>query len=115
MLFRSVALVSYGFGSGKSRLKDAVEEAINSPLLNNNDIFKAKRVLFHISINSNAHIKVVELTEGIEGFIERFDNQAKMLWGFGPDESLGDKHEVKFTVVASGFGLDAIPSIQDIQ
>jgi len=37
-----------------------------------------------------------------------------MIWGFGLDESLGDYHEVKFTVIASGFGLDAIPTIQDV-
>ena len=107
-----VTLFSYGFGSGENRLNDAVEEAFNSPLLNNNDIFNAKNVLFHISNNRNAHLKIDELTKVIEGFIESFDYRVKMLWGFGVDESLGDNNDLKFTVIASGFGLDAIPKIQ---
>ena len=109
-----ITLFSYGFGAGENRLKDAVEEAINSPLLNNNDIFNAKKVLFHISIKSDAHFKVDELKNGLDDFIERFDNHAEMLWGYGAEESLGDNHEVKFTIIASGFGLDAIPTIQDV-
>ena len=104
-----VALVGYGFGSGENRLKKAIDEALNSPLLNNNDIFEAKRVLFHISSKEDPKSILKELDE-LECLFERFERHVKILWGYSVDESLTD-YEVKFSFVATGFEHDEIPSM----
>ena len=36
-----------------------------------------------------------------------------MIWGFGVDESLTEGQEVKFTVIATGFGIEAIPELEE--
>ncbi|MDR2916932.1 MAG: cell division FtsZ family protein [Tannerella sp.] len=110
-----VALVSYGFGYGENRLDNAIQDALDSPLLNNNDIYNAKRILFYISFKKDAHFKVDELTKSIDNFMGRFDNHIEMIWGFGVDESLGVDQEVKFTIIATGFGLDAVPEIREMK
>lgn len=110
-----VALVSYGFGAGENRLNDAIHDARKSPLLNNNDISTAKRILFYISFKKDAHFKVDELTKSIDSFMAEFDNHIEMIWGFGIDESLEPDQEVKFTIIATGFGLDAVPEIKEMK
>lgn len=110
-----VALVSYGFGTGENRLSNAIHEALDSPLLNNNDISSAKKILFYISFRKDAHFKVDELNKAIDSFMAGFDNHIKMIWGFGVDESLEPGQEVKFTIIATGFGLDAVPDIKDMK
>ena len=108
-----VALVSYGFGQGENRLDNAIREALNSPLLNNTDIYNAKRILFYISFKKKRKVKVEELDQSIDTFMARFDNHIKMIWGFGFDESLEEGQEVKFTIIATGFGTEAIPEIEE--
>ena len=108
-----VALVSYGFGRGENRLDYAIQEALNSPLLSNNDIYNAKRVLFYISCRKDSNFKVEELTKSIDNFMARFDNHIEMNWGYGMDESLEPEQEVKFTIIATGFGVDVVPGIKE--
>ena len=107
-----VALVSYGFGQGENRLDNAIREALDSPLLNNNDIYNAKRILIFLSFKKKSKLKIEELEQSIDTFMARFDNHIKMIWGFGPDESLEEGQEVKFTLIATGFGIEAIPEIE---
>ncbi|MDR1525173.1 MAG: cell division FtsZ family protein [Tannerella sp.] len=108
-----VALVSYGFGSGENRLDHAIREAMDSPLLSNNNIYNAKRILFYISSRKGAHFKVEELTNSMDDFMGRFDKHIEMIWGYGKDDSLLPDQEVKFTLIATGFGLDAVPEVKE--
>lgn len=110
-----VALVSYGFGKGEGRLDMAIEEALHSPLLNNSDIYNAKRILIYISFKRDSHFKVEELNKSVDVFMAKFDNRIKMNWGFGIDDSLTDEQEVKFTIIATGFGLEAIPDLMNVK
>ena len=48
-----VAIMSTGYGEGDGRVRHAIDDALNSPLLNDNDIFNAKRILLSISFHSN--------------------------------------------------------------
>ena len=107
-----VALVSYGFGQGVNRLDNAIREALDSPLLNDSDIYNAKRILIYLSFKKESQLKVEELEQSIDPFMERFDNHIQMIWGFGIDESLQEGQEVKFTIIATGFGMDDIPEIE---
>ena len=107
-----IALVSYGFGSGENRLDNAIQEALDSPLLNNNDVYNAKRILIYISFRKDSHVKLGEL-KFVRDFMGRFDRHIKMSWGYGTDESLSPDQEIKFTIIATGFGLDAVPEIRE--
>ncbi len=40
-----VAIMSTGYGEGEGRVKKAIEDALNSPLLNDNDVFNSKKIL----------------------------------------------------------------------
>ena len=108
-----VALVSYGFGHGENRLDNAIREALDSPLLNNKDINNAKRVLIYISFKRTSNFKVEELGQTIDTFMARFDPHIQMNWGVGIDDSFDEGQEVKFTIIATGFGIEAIPEIKD--
>ena len=110
-----VALVSYGFGSGENRLDNAIQDALDSPLLSNSDIYNAKRLLLYISSRKGSHFKVDELNRYIDNFMMRFDDHIEMNWGYGNDDSLAPDQEVKFTIIATGFGLDAVPKIKEIK
>ncbi len=74
------ALISIGYGSGKDRMKQAIEEATYSPFLNNRDLFKAKRLMYCIFDNSEKYGKEVELKAGERDqiipneFLSRFQN-----------------------------------------
>ncbi|MDR2231855.1 MAG: cell division protein FtsZ [Tannerella sp.] len=106
-----VALMSNGFGQGERRMELAIEDALNSPLLNNNDVFTAKKILFNISCSSQSELKVEEF-DPVHDFMSRFDSQRiNVIWGAAIDNSLGDK--VKFTVLASGFDMINIPEIRE--
>ncbi|MCQ2052171.1 MAG: cell division protein FtsZ [Bacteroidaceae bacterium] len=101
-----VALMSFGTGSGDGRLETAINEALTSPLLHNNDIFSSKKVLFNIyqSENPDYQLKVSEFSE-VDRFTERFSNDdIEVIWGLATDPTLGD--EVKITILATGFGIN---------
>lgn len=98
-----VALISYGYGKGEGRMEQSIKSAIHSPLLNNSDLFKAKKILFNISFSEKAELKVSEL-DFIRKFMGRFSDHIRVIWGTAVDESLGDN--IKFTLLASGFDTD---------
>ena len=108
-----VALVSYGFGSGENRLDDAINEALDSPLLNNTDIYNAKRILIYLTYKDESKIRMEELNTSIDTFMDHFVNpDIQMNWGHGVDKSLGEGQEVKFTIIVTGFDITAIPEIE---
>jgi len=104
-----VALMSNGYGEGERRLEQAIENAFHSPLLNSNNVFAAKKILFNILYSSEAELRMDEL-EFVNDFMDHFDSRIDVIWGHAVDETLGEK--IKFTVLATGFGLDDIPEIK---
>jgi cell division protein FtsZ len=105
-----VALMSNGFGSGDNRVRQAIEDALNSPLLNNNDIFDAKKILFNVSFSEEAELLMEEMND-VHDFMSRFGKDIEVIWGTAIDNSLGD--QVKMTILATGFGMSDIPEIAD--
>ena len=103
-----VALMSNGYGEGEGRLQSAIAEALNSPLLNNNDIFNARRILFNIYFSEEAELGMDEM-DYVHNFMAQFRTRFRVKWGFGYDNSLGNK--IKITILATGFGLENIPEI----
>ncbi len=106
-----VAIMSTGFGEGSGRVTKAIEEALHSPLLNNNDIYNSKKVLLNINFSSDDgkdSLMMEEINE-VNDFMAKFKEDVEVKWGLATDPSLGNK--VKITLLASGFGLQGITGI----
>lgn len=100
-----VAIMSTGYGEGENRVTTAIKNAQHSPLLNNNDIFKSKKVLLNISYSSEKKLMMNEMTE-VEEFMNRFNREFETKFGIAIDDTLGD--QVKITLLATGFGVQDI-------
>lgn len=98
------AIISIGYGEGENRVTKAIEDALNSPLLNNTDVFSSKHLLFNLCYSREAEVrfKAHEARE-FNDFVSKIDPQVEVIWGIQYDESLGNK--VKLTVLASGFDV----------
>ena len=105
-----VALMSNGFGEGEGRVRQAIEDALNSPLLNNNDVFNAKKILFNVSFGEEAELRMEEMND-VHDFMSRFGRDIEVIWGTAIDSTLGSK--VKMTILATGFGMEDIPQIAE--
>lgn len=105
-----VAIMSSGYGEGEYRVEEAFKNALHSPLLNNNDIFDAKKVLFNIYYSEDNPL-IVEEMDAVSDFMKRFDNEVEVIWGTAAEEGLGEK--VKITLLATGFGMSSIPGIEE--
>jgi len=103
-----VALMGAGEAEGEDRALKAIEAALNSPLLNNNDISGAKNLLLNISSGTS------EASMDEIGFIndyvqDRAGNTADLIWGSSDDPSLGEK--IAVTLIATGFDTNDIPEV----
>ena len=98
-----IAIISTGYGEGPDRMEQAINEALTSPLLNNNDIFKARRVLFNIYQGTEDPLGTDELS-AINELTAKIETGFDTIWGYTTDPELGKK--VKITILASGFDLD---------
>lgn len=108
-----VAVMSSGFGEGEGRVRKAIEDALNSPLLNNNDVFNAKKILLNVSFSEGqtTELRMDEMND-IHDFMSRFSREIEVIWGTAVDNTLESK--VKITILATGFGIDNIPQIADM-
>lgn len=98
-----VAVMSTGYGQGENRLQQAIDNALHSPLVNNNDIFRATRMVMAITSNDqDVPLRMEELLE-VHDFMSHFDDDIEAKYGMDYDSSLGDK--VKVVILASGFNL----------
>ena len=105
-----VAIISSGVGDGDNRVAKAIEEALHSPLLNNTDIFKAKKILLILRFSENGNFMMEEMG-AIHTFMEKFNRDVNVIWGYGLDNDLDQK--VKVTILASGFGTDEVDIIAE--
>lgn len=97
-----VAIMGSATAAGEGRSLKAVSQALNSPLLNDNDIRGARFVLVSITCGSGKdELTMDELAEITDYIQEAAGQSAELIKGYGVDESLGDK--VGVTIIASGF------------
>ena len=99
-----VAIISSGYGEGDQRVTKAIQDALNSPLLKNRDIYGSQRILMNIYYSRNAkdEFKMSEIDE-MKNFMAQFTLDHDMIWGVAYDDTLGDK--IKITMLASGFNV----------
>ena len=106
-----VAIMSTGFGEGENRVTKAIDDALHSPLLNNNDIFNAKKVMLNVSFCPTPELMMEEMNE-IHEFMSKFREGVEVIWGVAVDNSLDTK--VKITVLATGFGVEDVPGMDTL-
>ena len=104
-----VAIMSTGYGEGEGRVKKAIEDALHSPLLNDNDIFNSKKILLSISFagsKDGQQSLMMEEMNDVNDFMAKFGNDFEIKWGLATDPELGNK--VKVTILATGFGISNV-------
>ena len=109
-----VAIMSTGYGEGENRVTKAIEEALNSPLLNNNDIYNSKKVLMNINFcgtQGEDSLMMEEIGE-VHAFMAKFRKDVETKMGMATDSSLGGK--VKITLLATGFGLQNVSDVKPL-
>jgi cell division protein FtsZ len=102
-----VALMSSGSATGENRAIKAVEQALNSPLLNDNDITGARYVLLDLT-SGNEEITMDELGEITDFLQDATGMSADIKIGYDVDPALGDR--VNVTIIATGFNASPIPA-----
>lgn len=100
-----VAIMGAAKASGEDRAKRAITEALDSPLLNNNDILGAKDILLNIT-SGKEEITMNEMSEITSQILRRVGNSAAVIWGVGTDETLEDA--ISVTIIATGFPTNNI-------
>ncbi len=107
-----VAIISTGYGEGEKRVTKAIENALHSPLLNNNDIYAAKRLLLCITCSDNEEKGTLQMGEmdEVHEFMGKIKKGYRSKFGLAADPTLGNK--VKVTILASGFGIENLPGME---
>ena len=103
-----LAFMGTGIATGEDRATRAVEIALNSPLLNNNDIRGAKNILLNIN-SGNKEVTMDEVGRITDYVQNKAGFDADLIWGNGKDEALGEN--ISVTLIATGFGKSSIPDM----
>jgi len=106
----NIAIMNTGFASGEKRITKAIKDALNSPLLNTNDVSGASKVLLNLYCSSSQEyqIKMEEVKE-INEFMASIGEDIQVIWGAAFDDSLGEN--VKITLIATGYDVSDIPGM----
>jgi cell division protein FtsZ len=95
-----VAIMGAGSAEGSNRAMEAAGRALDSPLLNDNEIQGARYILLNIT-SGEEELSMDEMGE-INDFIqEQAGSSAEVIMGLGTDPSLGKK--ISVTIIATGF------------
>ncbi|MBR6439606.1 MAG: cell division protein FtsZ [Bacteroidales bacterium] len=95
------AIMGSGYAVGEDRALRAVEEAVNSPLLDDSDITGAKNILVYIT-SGTEEVSLDEVTEINEYVQDATGKVSEVIWGNGEDLSL--ENGLRVTLIATGFG-----------
>lgn len=98
MLGAGDAIIGLGVGTGENRGKDAVHQAMNSPLLEETHIEGASGILLNLVCPPD--FTTEEVNEVSTMITSVAGEDADVIWGWAVDDSL--KNEVHVTVIAAG-------------
>ena len=110
-----LALMGCGSGSGETRIDDAINGAINSPLLNDFMINTAQKVLLNVTVAKNANgldmSGLNELTNKIRSALGKFTMFKRgIIWNEDPDAD----DTINITVIATGFEYNKLNKITNV-
>ncbi len=103
-----VALLGSAEAVGEGRDIDAISKALDSPLLNDNDIKGAKNILLNITTPRGENELTMKEFGNITKHLQKVAGQGtNVIWGTCYDDTLGDK--IRTTVIATGFAYEEKP------
>lgn len=102
------AIMGSGTASGEDRANNAIKDALNSPLLNDNHIHGARNVLLLI-ISGTSEITIDEISDISEYVQREAGGNTNIILGIGEDESIGES--IAVTIIATGFAPDQQRSV----
>ena len=110
-----LALMGCGVGKGQNRIDDAIEAAINSPLLNDFEVDTAQKVLLNITVANNENgIEMDDLnvlTNRIRDALGKFTMFKRgIIWNDDPEAD----DTIRVTVVATGFEYNKLNKITNV-
>ncbi|MBS9782662.1 MAG: cell division protein FtsZ [Arcobacter sp.] len=100
MQHRGMALMGIGKAKGENATQRALEDAIDSPLLDKVSLNGAKGILIHFNVHPE--ISLFAINDVMGSINDRMDSNAEIIFGTTSDKSL-ERDEVKITIVATGF------------
>jgi cell division protein FtsZ len=103
------AIMGSAIAVGEDRAVVAVKNALNSPLLYDNDINGARYVLLNISYGDR-EVMMDEITDITDYIQEAAGSTADVIWGHGHDASLGD--QLSLTIIATGFSSSPLTGFE---
>ena len=108
-----VAILGNAMAEGENRAQAAIEQAINSPLLNDNDISGAKWILININTSEGEYEQTMDEVEIIQNYmLSHSGTESDVILGLGIDNSLGAN--ISITLIATGFDhKDPFPKKED--
>nr|CAB53637.1 cell division protein [Segatella albensis] len=109
-----VAIMSTGYREGEGRVKQAIEDALNSPLLNDNDIYNSRKILLSIAFsseNGGDNGLMMDEMNDVNDFMSKFGSDFEIKWGIAIDPELDKK--VKVTILATGFGIENVDGMNN--
>ena len=101
------AMLGLAVAQGENRVEKVVQDALDCPLLDENAISEAQNFLFFISYGPDKKLKMSELDSLTEKFEKIQSRNARVIWGRGLDESLGES--IKLSVIVTNFNSKAEP------
>lgn len=102
------AIMGSAVAEGEDRAIKAIEAALASPLLNNNEIKGARSILLNITSGSK-EITMDEISEITDYVIASSSKETSLIWGMGHDSNLEEK--IGVTVIATGFKMNNIVDV----
>jgi len=99
------AIMGGAVADGENRAVKAIEAALTSPLLNNNEITGARSILLNIT-SGEKEITMDEISEITDYVIASSSKETTLIWGMGHDSNLGE--QIGVTVIATGFKMNNI-------
>jgi cell division protein FtsZ len=97
-----VAILGNASAEGENRAQRAIEEALNSPLLNDSEIRGAKWILININSATGEHEFTMDEVEVIQNYLlTQAGEDTDIILGMGYDNTLGNK--IGITLIATGF------------
>ena len=97
-----VAILGSAMAQGENRAQEAIESALNSPLLNDNDIRGARWILININSAEGDHEFTMDEVEIIQSYLlSKAGEDSDVILGLGYDNTLGS--EISITIIATGF------------
>ncbi len=106
----NVAIMNTGQANGENRITRAINNALQSPLVNTNDVHGAKKIMMQFYCSTEYAILTQE-TDQIHQFVREVGEEVEVQWGISLDETLGDS--VRVTLIATGYEVSDIPSLNE--